>query len=97
MSNQPAGDAAENLKDKTIDTLETLKETVRDKAIDPVIQVGKDLSSAARDGAAKVADYSRRAVRTTDQWVDSNPYSAAGIAFGAGVLLGVLVTTQARS
>jgi len=97
MSTQSAADTADNLKDKGSQALDKLKETARDKVIDPMVQAGKDFSSAAHDGAAKVADYSRRAARSTDEWVESNPYSAAGIAFGAGILLGVFLTTQIRS
>jgi ElaB/YqjD/DUF883 family membrane-anchored ribosome-binding protein len=97
MSIQSVSDSADNLKEKAGSALDSLKETAREKVIDPVVQAGKDLSSAARDGAAKVADYGRKAAHSTDEWVDSHPYPTAGIAFGFGILLGVVIGMQIRS
>jgi ElaB/YqjD/DUF883 family membrane-anchored ribosome-binding protein len=97
MSIQSVSDTADNLKEKGSSALKDFTEAARDKVIDPVIQAGKDLSSAARDQASRAADYGRKAVHNTDVWVDHHPYSTAGIAFGAGILLGVFLTSQIRS
>jgi ElaB/YqjD/DUF883 family membrane-anchored ribosome-binding protein len=94
-TSSPANTAAD-LKEKGTDTLERLKEAAREKVLDPVLEAGRDLSGAARDAASKVAGYSRRAVDSTDEWVGHHPYPTAGIAFVAGMALGVMLARQSR-
>jgi ElaB/YqjD/DUF883 family membrane-anchored ribosome-binding protein len=44
-----------------------------------------------------VADFSRQAGHSTDDWVRANSYATAEIAFGFGVLLGSILASQVRS
>jgi ElaB/YqjD/DUF883 family membrane-anchored ribosome-binding protein len=97
MNIQSASDSADNLKEKAGHALDSLKETAREKVIDPVVQAGKNLSSAAHDRAARVAECSRQAAHSTDEWVGGHPYATAGIAFGLGIIFGAFLTSQIRS
>jgi ElaB/YqjD/DUF883 family membrane-anchored ribosome-binding protein len=96
MNTPSPSDSADDLKEQGGDILDGLKEAARDKVVDPVVEAGKNLSGAARDCTGKFADYGRRAAHSTDEWVDSHPYPTAGVAFIAGILLGVVVGRQIR-
>jgi ElaB/YqjD/DUF883 family membrane-anchored ribosome-binding protein len=97
MNSKSAEDTFEKLKDEGRSALDSVKDFARDKVIDPVVDAGKHLSESAREGAGKVADYSRRAVHSTDEWVGSHPYPTAGLAFFAGIILGAVLTSQFKS
>ena len=97
MNTQAANEITDNIQQDGKHALSDLKETLKDKIVDPVVKAAQSVSSATREGAEKVADYSQNAARATDEWVHSNPYSAAGVAFGMGILLGVMVTKELRS
>jgi ElaB/YqjD/DUF883 family membrane-anchored ribosome-binding protein len=96
MNTSSPADTAADLKEKGSETLERLKEAAREKVVDPVLEAGRNLSGSARDAAAKVAGYSRRAVDSTDEWVGHHPYPTAGITFVAGLALGALLARQLR-
>lgn len=78
-----------DLKDEVESNLGRLKEAAQEKVIDPVVH-------AARDGAAKAAEYGRHATASADRWVGDHPYPTAGLTFLAGVLLGVVLGRHSR-
>jgi len=96
MNTSTPGDTADNLKEEGRDILDRLKEAAKDKVIDPAIEAGKHFSEAAREGAGRVADFSRRAVHSTDEWVDSHSYSTAGLSFFVGIAVGFVVGRHLR-
>lgn len=96
MNTKELAKYADDLKDKGSDTLRDLKQAASDKVVEPMMEAGEKLADAARDGAAKAADQGRRFVRATDEWVESHPYSVAGITFLAGIAVGALLTKHLR-
>jgi ElaB/YqjD/DUF883 family membrane-anchored ribosome-binding protein len=58
-------------------------------------------AATLRSGQAKlremqgtVAEGSKRAIKYTDTWVHTNPWSAIGVAAGVGFLIGLLVARR---
>ena len=99
--------SAENIEASTEKLLEDLKAVIRDG--EELLKAGArdlgDRGSAARErlsAALEVAkDTQRRlqertvaCVRETDRLVRENPYQSAGIAFGVGVLLGIIASRR---
>jgi len=60
----------------------------------------EEIRSGARatldETMATVSERSRQMARFADRRVQENPWASAGIAFGAGVVFGALVTLLAR-
>ncbi len=96
MSSHPIRDTVDHLKDSARDAYDGLKNATQDKIIDPLASTGRSIYSAARHGAENVADYSRRTADRTGAWASANPYSAAGILFGAGLIAGVFLVAKCR-
>jgi ElaB/YqjD/DUF883 family membrane-anchored ribosome-binding protein len=49
---------------------------------------------SARESCSELEDKARNGARATDKLIRHNPYQTAGIAFGIGLLLGVLATAR---
>ncbi|HEX2747150.1 MAG TPA: hypothetical protein VHM91_04055 [Verrucomicrobiales bacterium] len=96
MSSHPIRDTVDHLKDTARDAYDGLKNAAQDKIIDPLASTGRNIASAARHGAENVADYTRRTADRTGAWASANPYSAAGILFGAGLIAGVYLVSRCR-
>src|SRR5438128_1564448 len=99
--------SAEDIADSTEKLLQDLKAVVHDG--EALLKAGaQDLSErsmAARErlaAALEVAKETRRKLQeravngapATDRIIRENPYQSVGIAFGAGVLLGLLVSRR---
>jgi ElaB/YqjD/DUF883 family membrane-anchored ribosome-binding protein len=50
----------------------------------------------AKDVCERLQDQTAAAAKATDKTIRENPYQAVGIAFGLGMLLGVLVMRSRR-
>lgn len=96
MSTTAIRDTVDNLKESARDAYHDLKTAAQDRIVDPLTETGRNLVSAARHGAENAADCGRRTVARTEAWITSNPFSAAGIAFGTGVLAGVYLLSKTR-
>jgi ElaB/YqjD/DUF883 family membrane-anchored ribosome-binding protein len=96
MSSHPIRDTVDNLKETARDAYDGIKNAAQERILDPLSDKGRDFASAARHKAEDVADYSRRTVERTGAWASSNPYSAAGILFGAGLIAGVYLVSRCR-
>ena len=99
--------SAEEIEVSTEKLLQDLKTVVRDG--EELLRAGAaDLSqrgAAARERLAAALDVARQAkdrlqqraaegARATDRFVRANPYEAVGIAFGVGMLFGVLINRR---
>ncbi|HWF19488.1 MAG TPA: DUF883 domain-containing protein [Verrucomicrobiae bacterium] len=73
---------AEGLKQAADDTMEDLQETGED--------IQNRLSTLLEAGREKAGYYARNA----DQKIRDNPYQAVGIAFGLGLIVGLLLTRR---
>ncbi|MCI0747636.1 MAG: hypothetical protein L0Y58_19705 [Verrucomicrobia subdivision 3 bacterium] len=49
---------------------------------------------AARQSCSELQEKARNGARATDKLIRHNPYQTAGIAFGIGLLIGVLATIR---
>jgi ElaB/YqjD/DUF883 family membrane-anchored ribosome-binding protein len=49
---------------------------------------------SARESCCELQEKARNGARATDKLIRHNPYQTAGIAFGVGLLLGVLATVR---
>lgn len=58
--------------------------------------VGERLSSAWQNTRDVIQEKTRAGVEVTDKTVREHPYSSIGVAFCAGLLLGVLLTRGGR-
>ncbi len=96
MSTSALRDTVDSLKDSARDAYQDMKSAAHDHIMEPLAETGRHMASAAKHGAENAADYGRRSVERTESWITSNPFSAAGIAFGTGVLAGVLLLTKYR-
>ena len=96
MSTTAIRDTVDNLKESARDAYQDLKTAAHDRILEPLTESGHNLVSAARHGAENAADYGRRSIERTESWITSNPFSAAGIAFGTGVLAGVYLLSRCR-
>jgi len=68
--------------------LETEKSELKAK-LEHVVETAKKVCDGLQDQTAAVA-------KATDKTIRENPYQALGIAFGVGVLLGVMVMWSRR-
>lgn len=50
--------------------------------------------ASARESCCELQEKARNGARATDKLIRHNPYQTAGIAFGLGLLLGVLATAR---
>jgi ElaB/YqjD/DUF883 family membrane-anchored ribosome-binding protein len=96
MSTTTIRDTVDNLKAGAGEMYEDLKTAAHDRVLDPIAEKGRQMAGAARHGVENLADYGRRTVERGGAWASSNPYSAAGIAFGVGLLAGVFLMTRCR-
>ena len=64
-----------------------------DKARDARTRLATSLQSA-RGGLQRVEEKARAGARATDQLIREHPYESLGIAFAAGLLIGVLVSRR---
>jgi len=62
-----------------------------EKARDARARLAASLA-AARAGLTKINEKAIEGAKATDRVIRANPYQSIGVAFGVGVLLGVLVT-----
>jgi len=96
MSSHPIRDTVDHLKESARDAYDGIKNAAQDRVLDPLADTGRNIASAARHGAENVADYSKRSVERTGAWVSANPFSAAGVLFGAGLIAGVYLVSRCR-
>ena len=85
---------AENLHSVTQDAENLIRETasgLSEKARDARARLTASLASA-RAGLTKINAKAIEGAKATDRVIRANPYQSIGVAFGIGVLLGVLVT-----
>jgi ElaB/YqjD/DUF883 family membrane-anchored ribosome-binding protein len=85
---------AENLHTVTQDAENFVRETasgLSEKARDARARLAASLASA-RAGLTKLNEKAIEGAKATDRVIRANPYQSIGVAFGIGVLLGVLVT-----
>ncbi|HEY0549454.1 MAG TPA: hypothetical protein VGF13_07605 [Verrucomicrobiae bacterium] len=85
---------AENLHSVTQDAENFVRETgsgLSEKARDARARLAASLA-AARAGLTKINEKAIEGAKATDRVIRANPYQSIGVAFGVGVLLGVLVT-----
>ena len=66
---------------------------VGDKAHDLRDRLAKTIESA-RDTCRRVEDKALQGAKVTDKVIRDHPYQSIGLAFGLGVLIGVLVTRK---
>jgi ElaB/YqjD/DUF883 family membrane-anchored ribosome-binding protein len=94
MTTQDANERlATDLKSVVHDAEDLLKATAGE-AGEKVKEVRGRLSSALESAKAtceKLQDQTVRAAKVTDQAIREHPYESIGIAFGVGLLIGVLV------
>ena len=57
----------------------------------------KSVRQTVDQAIANVSDRTREVVRYADRRVQANPWTAVGVGFGIGMLVGVLVTLAAGS
>lgn len=96
MSTTAIRDTVDSLKESARGAYEDLKTAASDRILDPLSETGRHIADAARHGAETAADCGRRSIARTESWITSNPFSAAGIAFGTGVLAGVYLLSKFR-
>jgi ElaB/YqjD/DUF883 family membrane-anchored ribosome-binding protein len=85
---------AENLHSVTQDAENFVRETgsgLSEKARDARARLAASLA-AARAGLSKINEKAIEGAKATDRVIRANPYQSIGVAFGVGVLLGVLIT-----
>jgi ElaB/YqjD/DUF883 family membrane-anchored ribosome-binding protein len=87
---------AENLHSVTQDAENLIRETsngLSEKAREARARLAASLASA-RAGLSKINAKAIEGAKATDRVIRANPYQAIGVAFGVGILLGVLVTRR---
>lgn len=85
---------ADNLKSVTQDAENFVRETtsgLSEKARDARARLAASLASA-KAGLSKLNEKAIEGAKATDRVIRANPYQSIGVAFGVGILLGVLVT-----
>ena len=75
----------DNLKNAAQDVMDDLRET------------GEDIQNRLGDYWETGREKATACMRATDRTIRDNPYQAAGIAFGLGVLIGLLLTRGGSS
>ena len=99
--------SAEEIEESTEKLLSDLKAVVRDgeellkagaqELGERGIEARERLANAlelAKDTARKLQDQARVGAQATDQLIRENPYQSIGIAFGVGMLFGILVNRR---
>ncbi|HWN95783.1 MAG TPA: DUF883 family protein [Methylomirabilota bacterium] len=82
------------LKSVTEDAEHFVRETgagLSEKAREARARLAASLASA-RAGLSRLNEKAVEGAKATDRVIRANPYQSIGVAFGVGVLLGVLVT-----
>jgi len=85
---------AENLHSVTEDAENFVRETgsgLSEKAKEARARLAASLASA-RQGLNKLNEKAIAGAKATDKVIRDNPYQSIGVAFGLGILIGVLVT-----
>jgi ElaB/YqjD/DUF883 family membrane-anchored ribosome-binding protein len=86
----------ENFKSVTNDAESFVKETASglgEKARDARARLAASLASA-RESLGRLNEKAIEGAKATDKVIRANPYQSIGIAFGVGILIGVLVTRK---
>ncbi len=96
MSTSTIRDSVDSLKDTARDAYKDLKSATMDQVVEPIMETGRHIASAARHGAENAADFGRRGLSRSESWISSNPFPATGLAFGAGLVAGVLLLHRCR-
>jgi ElaB/YqjD/DUF883 family membrane-anchored ribosome-binding protein len=96
MNTNTIRDSVEDLKDTARGAYEEMKTAARERVLEPLADTSRHWASTARHSAEQAADYGRRTVARTGEWASANPFSAAGIAFGAGLIAGVCLLSRFR-
>jgi ElaB/YqjD/DUF883 family membrane-anchored ribosome-binding protein len=96
MSTSALRDSVDSLKDTARDAYEDLKSSTMDHVVDPFMEKGRDLMSAARHSAESAADFGRRGLLRSEAWIRSNPLPATGLAFAAGLVFAALLQNRSR-
>ena len=89
---------ADNLKSVTQDAEHFVRETatgLSEKARDARARLAASLASA-KAGLSKLNDKAVEGAKATDRVIRANPYQSIGVAFGIGILLGVLASRRGR-
>ena len=60
-------------------------------ASEKVGQLGSNLKESAKQAAERIQEKTVSAAKATDRCVREHPYQSVGVAFGVGVLIGLLV------
>jgi len=74
-----------------------LKNNVREgaqQAADAGREVAGRLSAAMQSAKANIQEKTAASARATDRTIRQHPYESIGIAFGVGVLIGVLINRR---
>jgi ElaB/YqjD/DUF883 family membrane-anchored ribosome-binding protein len=85
---------AENLQSVTEDAENFVRETgtgLSEKAREARARLAASLASA-RAGLTRLNEKAVAGAKATDRVIRDNPYQSIGVAFGLGILIGVLVT-----
>jgi len=59
-----------------------------------VSQLGSNLVESAKEKAARLQDKTVAAAKATDRRVRAHPYQSIGVAFGVGLLIGLLAARK---
>jgi ElaB/YqjD/DUF883 family membrane-anchored ribosome-binding protein len=82
--------AGQEMKSAARSTVQTAK--------DQLVQKGQEaanrLSGALNDAKTKIQESTTAGAKATDRAIREHPYEAIGIAFGVGVLIGVLINRR---
>jgi ElaB/YqjD/DUF883 family membrane-anchored ribosome-binding protein len=87
---------AQDFKSVTQDAENFVRETgsgLSEKAREARARLTASLASA-RAGLTKLNEKAIQGAKATDRVIRANPYQSIGVAFGVGVLLGVLLTRR---
>ena len=85
---------ADNLKSVTEDAEHFVRETssgLSEKAREARARLTASLASA-KAGLSRINEKAVEGAKATDRVIRANPYQSIGVAFGIGILIGVLVT-----
>lgn len=88
---ESASDALGKAKHVAGDTYEDIKKAATEHVFDPVAEKSRQLAAAAQQGYKHLSEASRRELANVEDWASNNPARAAGVAFGVGLLLGILL------
>ena len=88
--------SVDTVKEKARDAYHDLKDAAHDHIVEPLADAGRRVASATRHGMENVADYSRRRLTRTEEWISDHPFHSTGIAFGAGLIAGAYLLGRCR-